>query len=408
MSDTTTVTADTPEQVERGAHTLGRPTTPRLLARIGLTPQLMRFALVVFAGSRLAFIAETVLFLRLRPPQNLPAPPFFGAWTQLDAVYYARIAVDGYTPAPVARAAFFPLMPWLIHLAALPFGERYAVAYVAALVVSNLCFLGALLGLGALALHDADAATARRAILYLPVFPSALFLFAGYAESLFLALAIWCVVALRRRAWWAAGLLGLLASLTRQMGVLLVVPFLWEYGSYAGWHLRRVRADALAVLLIPGGLLIFMVWLWRTVGDPLAFIHAQALWNRSVAPPWVPLIRAIPQVLHISDRISLFRQGADFGADLLFGGLILYGIRRARPGDLLFAAAVWLVVLSFSPTLRWPLVSNARFMIEAFPCFLLLARLTDRRPWLTATILSIFAVSLLMLTEFFVRGIPIQ
>ena len=71
-------------------------------------------------------------------------------------------------------------------------------------------------------------------MLYLTLFPSAFFLFAGYTEALFLALAIWCVVVARRGGWWQAGVLGLLASLTRQVGLLLIIPYLYEYGVRSG------------------------------------------------------------------------------------------------------------------------------------------------------------------------------
>ena len=57
--------------------------------------------------------------------------------------------------------------------------------------------LAALLGIAALAHRDYDAGTARRAVLYLTLFPTAFFTFAGYAESLFLALAVWCFVVVR-------------------------------------------------------------------------------------------------------------------------------------------------------------------------------------------------------------------
>ncbi|HEV2459515.1 MAG TPA: hypothetical protein VGS80_14250, partial [Ktedonobacterales bacterium] len=102
MSEATIETASAPEHVDRGVLVLGRLTIMRLLARVGLTPRMAGFTLVVFVGSRLAFIAVTVLFLRLRPPQPFPNPPFFGAWTRFDATYYARIAVAGYTPVPVS------------------------------------------------------------------------------------------------------------------------------------------------------------------------------------------------------------------------------------------------------------------------------------------------------------------
>lgn len=388
-----------------------RASSGRLLAavlqRLGLTPELVRFALVVFVLSRAGFVLLTLLALRFLAPIGNPAGSFLDAWARYDATYYARIALDGYSAAAPWREGFFPLMPWLVHLVALPFeslSPRYQADYIAALVVSNAAYLVALLGLSALARRDGhDTAAARRAMLYLTLFPSALFLFAGYAESLFLALAIWCLVALRCQRWWLAGALGFLAALTRQAGVFLVLPFAFSYASAIGWQWRRVRANALAGLLFPAGLLAFMGWLWVTVGTPLGFVRAQSLVATHVfSPPWTTLWNAARLFVPRSHGMYFWRNVSDVLMLALIGALLIVGLRRLRPGDWAYSAALWLLVLSFATPL-WPLLSDARYMLEAFPCLLLLAQLT-RRPWQTALVLAVFTLLLVMQTQFFVRG----
>ncbi|WIG59417.1 MAG: hypothetical protein OJF49_002164 [Ktedonobacterales bacterium] len=378
------------------------------ISRLGLTPALVRFAALVFVVSRAGFVALTFLAQRFLPHiGHQPITSFTDSWARYDATYYARLAADGYQMQVPWRAAFFPLMPWLTHLVALPFeglGPRYAADYIAAMVVSNVCFFVALLGLAALALRDTDgdAGTARRAILYMTLFPTALFFFAGYAESLFLMLAVWCVVALRRRAWWVAGALGLCAAMTRQVGLFLALPFAWEYAKSIGWQPRRIRANALAVCLIPCGLLVFMGWLWWHVGDPLAFEHAEHYWQHVFTPPWTTFVRAIHYFPNQHNPILHFAEVVDIFAVLLVGVLIIMGARRLPIGDTAYSAAVWLLVICY-PIVGWPLLSDGRYMLQVFPAFLLLARF-GRNRWLNIVVLIVFTVLLFGMTQYFVRG----
>jgi hypothetical protein len=370
-----------------------------LLERLGLTRELVRFALIVFAASRVGLLALTVGVVRLTQLPARATNPLFAPWERYDATLYATNAVYGYSASVPARDAFFPLQSLATALLRPLFlGD----ASLAGIAVANVTFFVALLGMAALVARDADEATARRAMVYLTVFPSALFFFAGYPESLFLALAVWCFVALRRQAWWQAGVLGLLAALTRQSGMLLVIPFAWEYAASRDWQWRRLRIDALALALIPGGLLIFMAVLWIAAGDPLGMFHAQEAWHRTFEPPWQSFARAVPFLLQQRTLLTVARWGADFAADLFFLGLIALGYRRIPTSELLFAAAVWLLAVSYPPVTNWSLLSNARFMLEAFPCFFVLARLTSRRS-LFILVAVVFAIGLAVLTQYFLR-----
>ena len=48
----------------------------------------------------------------------------------------------------------------------------------------------------------------------------------GYAESLLLVAALVSLIALRSRSWWVAAVAGVVAGLTRPVGLLLIVPAL--------------------------------------------------------------------------------------------------------------------------------------------------------------------------------------
>jgi len=80
---------------------------------------------------------------------------------------------------------------------------------------------------------DYDRRTAARAVLYLCVFPTTLFLSAVYSESLFLALVISAFYYARSDRWLFAGALTAVAALCRPPGVLLTIL------SRSNTYLRR-------------------------------------------------------------------------------------------------------------------------------------------------------------------------
>ena len=105
-------------------------------------------------------------------------------WARWDSVFFVRIAEHGYDNA---SAAFSPLYPSLVWAVGHVFGGHYVVAGIA---VSLAAALGSFLLLHRLAEDHLGTDGARRAVLYLAVFPMALFLQAVYSESLYLLLAL--------------------------------------------------------------------------------------------------------------------------------------------------------------------------------------------------------------------------
>jgi hypothetical protein len=300
------------------------------------------------------------------------------AWYQWDSLWFTRIAEHGYAAVGTRSAAFFPLYPLLMALldAVLP-GD----AFLAGLVIANVAFLAALILTFRLVQTESDRDTAGRTLWYLVAFPAGFFLAAAYNTALFLALTVASVYALRRRRWWLAGLLGGFAAATRSAGLLLLVPFCYEYLRLPG---RRLRPEALAALLIPAGLGAFMIYTWQVLRDPLAFMHAQAHWSRHLEWPWSAIGR---EVSMIARQPRLFTDAgahdlADLGAIVLFTALIVlsfvgpWRLRRDQWALPLYGAALLLFVVIFPNTGGpYPLQSASRLVLECFPAFLMMARI---------------------------------
>ena len=103
--------------------------------------------------------------------------------------------------------------------------EGVDVALLAGLLITNSALLGATMLLYRLVDEEWGAAIAGRTVWYLLIFPTAFFGSAIYTESLFLFCTIGSLYFARQGYWESATLLGIGATLTRFVGIL-VAPML--------------------------------------------------------------------------------------------------------------------------------------------------------------------------------------
>jgi hypothetical protein len=306
-------------------------------------------------------------------------------WARWDSDFFLRIAEKGYDDT---SAAFPPLYPGLLAALGRVFFGHYILAGV---VVSLLAALGSFVLLHRIAEERLGADGARRAVLYLAVFPMALFLQAVYSESLFLLLVLGAFALAERDRFAAAGLVAGLAILTRAAGLALL-PAL----ALLAWRNReRLRAFAGVALAVPVAA-VYPLVLWQQVGDPWAFADAQDRWHRSfsaagplgglwegVVAGWHGLEQFVvghgTQVSGVSPMHAAAENLQALAFLILFIALAGVAWRRFGAAYGLFAAVSLAIPLSY-PSARWPLLSMPRFGLVIFPLFLALAALTAGRP----------------------------
>ncbi len=155
-------------------------------------------------------------------------------------------------------------------------------------------------------------------------------------------------------------------------------------------------ADAVALLLVPAGLAAYAAYLWAAFGDPLAFAHASAAWDRQPQSPlvmfqwlfqtpeggWLPAITS--GHLNADAWIDFF----SIAVFLALGFVLLYQRRWSEGAFIMLGVLI--------PLNSGLLMSQRRYMWVLFPAFILLARWGGKYPWLnkTITILSIFGLAL--------------
>ena len=386
------------------------------------------FVLAVYAASRLLYLISGSIFARVVPAsgfqrvtQDMP-PGSMNIWSHWDGEHYIMLAIGGYlNPPDNVSPAFFPLYPLLVRSFAQLFGgpiSEQALSVWAPLL--SLLFLPfALYFLYHIALDGWGERVARGTLLCLAFFPTTFFLNSAYTESLFVALSAGSLWAMRvRKDLLLACVLAGLASATRNVGIFLVAPLVYEWIEGGGMRGGGKRWRGAYLLVAPTGLIAYMGYLWARFGNPLLFYSAQEYWNRRHTGP-VNLVFDIFSQAFGSLR-SLF--GARPAAGSAFEGFMdrIHGANDAYSLLLLlftmalFGLGFRVLPLSFSLyTLlliisavtfgkpATPLFGFPRYILVAFPLFITLATLLESRRAIWAW-LSFSAVVSLVFCAFFV------
>jgi hypothetical protein len=327
-------------------------------------------------------------------------------WARWDSVWFLRIAHDGYGATEQAAAAFYPLYPLLVGLLGRILFGHYVLAGV---LISLAAVFGAFFLLFRLTARRLGEDGARRAVLYLAIFPFAVFLGAVYSESLFLLAALASFALAERGSFLGAGVAAGLAWLTRPLGIALL-PAL----ALIAWRSPRPGHALLRLTAAPALFALYPLYLWWKLDDPFAFLDAEDTWSRHVSPAgplggiWEGLRAGwagVRQLASGSDATRYWSAVQDTDPDrvaainlaqlaflVLFAFLTVVAWRRLGAPYGLFSALSLAIPLSV-PSERWPLLSIQRFGLVVFPLFMALA-LVGSRPRVHTAVVVVSAVFL--------------
>jgi hypothetical protein len=289
------------------------------------------------------------------------------AW---DAAFYRDIADVGYDDIDREGLRFFPLVPLLSSLLAVPLLGAVGPALI---LVSNAAALAAGALLHRLAVVErGDAALASRAAWLVALLPPAAVLVLGYAESTMMALSIGAFLCLRSQRWWGAAVLGFLAGLSRPVGGLLALPAAIEAARGIREAPAGERAGRLAAVVGPAaGVVSYLAWVHVTFGSwrlPMELHDTDELRGEAVNP----IVRAVQAVVDLAQG-ELLGEGLHAPWIVAFVVLTVVAFRRWPASYGAYAAAMLLVALSAES-----LGSFERYGLSAFPLLLALATITDR------------------------------
>lgn len=311
-----------------------------------------------------------------------------GLWNQLgtDSQHYLNIAQNGYVSTGDDRLliVFFPLYPLLIR------GVHFIIQnyLVSGLVVSNLCWVFAAYLLYELALLDTDKKGALRVLKYLCILPASFLFSAPLSDSLFLLLSVACVYAVRKNIYPVAGIIGFLAAFTRLPGILLFAPACFELvgtiiherplqGRDSRWRLK-MTGNALSLLLIPAGLLVYLYINYRVTGSATMFLtYQRENWHQQLGWFFSTMATQVSNATgSFSDNIpmlwGLWIPNFIYLAGSL--GIVIAAQNKLRASNVAYFIAYYAVCMGAT----W-LLSAPRYLTAAYPLALALGAITEKK-----------------------------
>jgi hypothetical protein len=379
----------------------------------------------------------------------LDGPTWLDAWFHGDSGWYYTIADAGYSYVPGAQSsiAFFPAYPLAVRAVGELLGDDFSTA---AGIVTLLAAAGAVALFADWVRCRTSTRTAAVAVVLLLLYPYSFFLYgSGYSDAFFLLSALGSFALLERRHYVLAGLVGILATGGRPVGIAVLVglvvraveliaeeraarvPALRTTAGAAGpagpsgrppagqrtrpvplaelvAALPAVRWRQAALLLSGAGLVGWMVYLGVRFSDPLAFVAVQEApgWNQGSGPhTWfkVDFLGTLAAGLW-ETRALLVPQAL---ACLVAVLLLPTAWRRFGWGYTAYAV----VSLAIPIIGTKDFMGAGRYSLAAFPVLAAAAVvLTDgRRPrWLLPVVLVALAAGLILATVAYVHGLEVS
>jgi hypothetical protein len=308
-------------------------------------------------------------------PPHMPFRHVLGRWFLWDSSWYLQIARDGYSfqPGQQSSVAFFPAYPLLTRLLGSVTG--LSLAALALSVTSGLLAVQLFWTWCREMGHDRPWGP----VIALLAYPYAFFLYGmTYSDGLFLSVGLASFLAVERRRYLLAGVLGAVATATRPTGVCLVLGLVAVALQHerAEGHRRPFRRLA-PLALSPAGLACWCAYLAVRFGDPLAFIHVESAPGWDNGPGWrtwmkVEFFRAVADL----DAWSWGPLVAQAAVAVLLLALVPVVWRRYGWGYGLYTAVALVVPLLSTGDFQ----GTGRYGLSAFPVFAVIGTYLGGRP----------------------------
>ena len=329
------------------------PPTPHLWQRIPYYRAVLTYSAIRLVT--LSLVAITNLFSHNGIVKDLST--WDGAWF-LRAIYRGYPShlpmIDGHVAAnPIA---LFPLFPLCIR--GLSDVTRLS-APVVGLWLSALSGVVAVIAIGALSEEFTDRDRAQRAALLFAVAPGSFVFSLIYNEGVVISLLAFGLLALLRRRWLVAGVIGAFASAASPIGLVFAATA--ALSSVVAISNRRDWRSMVAPLLAPIGFVAWMGYLWAHTGTLRAWqLTERGGWN-SYPSIWYPF-RILAKFITNPLSPTMTGQILFFGTLVsILGLIVLY--REHLPIEVTTYATLAVFLFAISQ----PVGLRPRFVMLAFP-----------------------------------------
>ncbi|MET8141657.1 mannosyltransferase family protein [Sphaerisporangium sp. NPDC005288] len=349
-----------------------------------ITRSARRDALLLWLGSRVGILVSTLLGVTLGEYVN--------KWQKWDVVLFTTIAQYGYDGDPAkphdpGLPAFFPGLPLLMRMVHLVVPDWTATGMLISLAA------GAVAMMALARLAEAEGAHGWMAVLALLLFPTAVFLAAGYSESLFLAFAIPAWLAAKRARWPQAAMLAAGASCVRVTGLFLALALMVEFCT------RRKSPRRAGWLVLPlAPLVAYSAYQYGRSGDWLAWKHAQeAGWGRDFAWPWEAWRISWREATGSGDFAASFKM--EIAGAVVTVCVLVWLLVLRRWSEAVYTGGQAVALLTSAYYLSIP-----RSLLLYFPVWVLVAKIATGRAWVMTLYALILGPLMLLHSALFLSG----
>lgn len=298
---------------------------------------------------------------------------FYNKFTETgDTPHYMYIAENWYASSgeKANLIVFYPLFPLLMKIV----GFIVRDYFVAGVLISNVCMGISGYYMYRLAKEELGASKAMDSFIIYALYPFGAFMVLVFTEGLSMMLVIMCLYYIRKKKWAVAGVLGLLASLSKSQGIALLVPAVYEAIIYMK-NKKKFDIKTLSVFLIPCGTLMYLLINKLVLGDFLAFAKYES------EAPWYNTSNWIAD--NISQQFGMGMTNYTLALEIywiqifLYFALIillLYGLKKKVPASLIAFGGAH-IFLSF---LHGWLISGPRYMMGCVTMYIVYAVIDNK------------------------------
>ena len=351
----------------------------------------------------LLYEAVIYLLIFLTNYHNLRAPlgnfSLFASLVRWDSFHYLEIINNGYV---YPNMAFFPLYPLLVKFINFFIGNVILSGFIVSWVS---LFLAIFFLFKLIIIKIKDKNIAYLSIIFLLIFPFAIFYSTIYTEALFLFFTIAAFYFSEKKKWLWVGLFACLASATRIFGIILFPIFLLVYLADRKFNLKKIDKNLLFILLAPMGLVFYMVFLQIKFDDPFIFLKAQKEWATwgAFTMPWRTLFRQFRLLFdfNLLKNITVSGYFAHF-RDFFFWPIFFicsFFVTKLLGWRYALYNFLTLLVTSF----KFPMMSANRYLMVLFPVYILLA-VWSKNQVVRFFIFFFFACLFFFYTTLFIKG----
>lgn len=360
-----------------------------------------RLIVTIGAMFGIYFFSNNNLFLGGGLDNYLKSPLFWG-WGNFDGEHYVAIALRGYENLTYFYFPFYPLIinmfsKYILNLNLLS-------TNLVGIVISNVSFYFALLGLYKLLKIDFKLNQVKFILLTLILFPTSFYFASVYTESLYLLVVVWSFYLIRTKKIFSGFILSIFSSAIRVVGISLMPALAFE-----SINLKNIKLKNIVYLLFPSlGLIFYMIYLYLLKGDPFLFNRQGEIFgeykssNMTILPIvfYRYLFKVIPN-LNFNYFFGTYVSLQEFLVGTIFLFLIIRGFFKLRK-----SYWVYLTIGYIMPTMYNNFVSLPRYVLVLFPAFILVGTyLHNKSIFIKIFYFLISTIFLVISTGMFIRGI---